>query len=66
MSYTLFQTGLILILEKKTIECADTVLDATQSDLHVLVLYLCLETFIRHRQYSAAVWDTALNLCCVF
>lgn len=65
MSYALFQTGLIVI-HKKTIECADTVLDVTQSDLHVLVLYLCLETFIRHKQYSAAAWDPALNLCCVF
>lgn len=38
----------------------------TRSDLHVLVFYLCLETFIRYRQYSAAMWDPALNLCCVF
>lgn len=34
------------------------------SDLRVLVFYLCLETCIRNKQCSAAVWDPALTPCC--
>lgn len=37
-----------------------------QRYLHVLLFYLCLETFIRNRQYPAALWDPVLTLRCVF
>lgn len=36
----------------------------TWRDLHVLVFYLCLQTYTRNRQCSAVVWDPALTLCC--